>query len=574
MAFDFPVYTHNICYTGLFRGGSDSLAPIRFYRKESIPAVPGFLANQQTEITMTRKMIPFLLIGCFISGISFAQSGDDMLAKIREEGLERSQVMYVAHMLTDRFGPRLTGSPSLERAGEWVLEHMTEMGLSNPQKEGWDFGRVGWENERLSAHVTSPIRSPLIGEVLGWTPSTNGVVSAETFYMVTPDQPTEEELNTYFASIANDVSGKIVMVGEAAVSASSFEMQERRDDVQNRAQYHPYARRGGGRPAFTRGGGPERREGALSSREVGALIDPFLMENGALVRVNPANMADGLIRAFSNRTYDMSAALPTVILRNEDYGRLARLWMDDLAITLEFEIENKVYPDGETAYNFTADYTGSEFPDEVIIIGGHLDSWHAGTGATDDASGASVMIEAIRILKALDFVPRRTIRLALWSGEEQGLLGSQAYVERHYGSFEDQKADYDKFAGYFNVDSGTGKLRGASVFGPTEAAVVLHEMMYPLNDLGMAGASSTASRRLGGSDYTSFNKAGLPGVSLGQDPIRYFTHTWHTNLDVYEQLLEDDLMQAAVVVASTIYQLSMRDGLLPRFSDDEMPALQ
>lgn len=522
---------------------------------------------------MIRKMIPFLLIGCVMTGLSIAQSGDDMLAKIREEGLERSQVMEVAHMLTDRFGPRLTGSPSLESAGEWVLEHMTEMGLTNTQKEGWDFGRVGWENERLSAHVVGPIRSPLIGEVLGWTPSTNGVVSAETFYMVTPDQPTEEELNAYFASISDDVAGKIVMVGEASVPSSSFGRQERRDDVQVRAQYHPYAR-SGGRPGYNRGTPSERREGALTSRQVDALVDPFLIENGALVRVNPANMADGLIRAFSNRTYDLSTALPTVILRNEDYGRLARLWMDDLAITLEFEIENKIYPEGTTAYNFTADYTGSEFPDEVIIIGGHLDSWHAGTGATDDASGASVMVEAIRILKALNFTPRRTIRLALWSGEEQGLLGSQAYVERHYGSFEDPKEDYYKFAGYFNVDSGTGKLRGASVFGPTEAAVVLHEMMYPLNDLGMAGASSTASRRLGGSDYTSFNKAGLPGVSLGQDPIRYFTHTWHTNLDVYEQLLEDDLKQAAVVVASTIYQLSMRDGLLPRFSDEDMPAAQ
>ena len=206
------------------------------------------------------------------------------------------------------------------------------------------------------------------------------------------------------------------------------------------------------------------------------------------------------------------------------------------------------------------------------MLGGHLDSWHAATGATDNAIGCAVMMEAARILKAIGVKPRRTIRVALWGGEEQGLLGSKAYVEQHFGTYENQKPEFAKFNGYFNVDSGTGRIRGASVFGPPEAATVLRETFAPFADLGVAGALPTNSRRSGGTDSTTFNEAGLPGIGLSQDPIEYGTYTWHTSLDTYERVIEDDVKKSAMAIAAAVYQLAMRDEMLPRFSKDQMPA--
>src|SRR6185503_19738788 len=207
-----------------------------------------------------------------------------------------------------------------------------------------------------------------------------------------------------------------------------------------------------------------------------------------------------------------------------------------------------------------------------VMLGGHLDSWHASTGATDNAIDWAVMMEAARILKTLGVKPRRTIRVALWSGEEQGLLGSKAYVKEHFGSYEQPKAEFAKFAGYFNVDSGTGRIRGAQIFGPAEAAAALREVFAPFEDLGVAGAVSTRSRRSGGTDSTSFNEAGLAGISLGQDPIEYNSYTWHTNLDTYERIGEEDAKKSAIAVAAAVYHLAMRDAMLPRFTSETMPA--
>ena len=205
------------------------------------------------------------------------------------------------------------------------------------------------------------------------------------------------------------------------------------------------------------------------------------------------------------------------------------------------------------------------------MLGGHLDSWHSATGATDNAIGCAVMMEAARILKSLGVKPRRTIRVALWSGEEEGLLGSQAYVKQHFGTFEDPKPEFAKFDGYFNVDSGTGRIRGASIFGPPEDADLLRQIMLPFADLGVAGAIPSKSRRLGGTDSTSFSQAGLPGIGLGQDPIEYFNDTWHTNLDTYERIIEEDAKKSAIIVAAAVYQLAMRDDMLPRFTKADMP---
>jgi Zn-dependent M28 family amino/carboxypeptidase len=240
---------------------------------------------------------------------------------------------------------------------------------------------------------------------------------------------------------------------------------------------------------------------------------------------------------------------------------------------LEFNIVNQIYPEGKTSYNAIAEIPGADKKDEVIMLGGHLDSWHSATGATDNAVGCATMMEAARILKAIGVKPRRTIRVALWSGEEQGLLGSQAYVKEHFGTFENPKPEYFKFGGYFNIDSGTGRARGMSIFGPQEAADVLRPFLAPFEDLGFMGVLKSSSRALGGSDNTSFSQVGLPGIGVGQDPIEYFNYTWHTNLDTYERIIEDDVRKSAIVIAAAVYHLAMSDQTLPRFNQETMPPL-
>lgn len=300
-------------------------------------------------------------------------------------------------------------------------------------------------------------------------------------------------------------------------------------------------------------------------------MDAFLLANKALVRVNDAGRDHGQGRAFNNPSFDGSTAPPTMILRNEDFGRLSRLLAGGRVVELEIDIVNRWYPEGRTSYNAIAEIAGSDKADEVVMLGGHLDSWHAATGATDNAVGVAVMMEAARIIKALDLKPRRTIRVALWGGEEQGLLGSKAYVARHFGSAETPTPAFAKFGGYLNVDSGTGRVRGATVFGPPEAARVLREIAAPFEDLGIIGAAATKSRRAGGTDSTSFNAAGLPGIGLLQDPIEYQSHTWHSNLDTYERIVEGDVQKSAAIIASMLYHLATRDELLPRFPAADMP---
>jgi len=294
-----------------------------------------------------------------------------------------------------------------------------------------------------------------------------------------------------------------------------------------------------------------------------------------LVRINDAGRDHGQIRAFGpgngNSGGQGTVLPPTVVMRNEDYGRIWRLLNDGRAVELEFDIVNTTYPEGRTAYNVVAEIPGTDKADEVVMLGGHLDSWHAGTGATDNAIGCAVMMEAARILVAVGAKPRRTVRLALWTGEEQGLLGSQAYVREHFGTAEEPKPAFARFAGYINMDTGTGMARGLNVFGPPETAAILREVVAPMRDLGVLGAMATRSRQRGGTDHTSFNEAGLPGINVIQDPIEYGSYTWHTNLDTYERIVEDDVKKAAIVVASTVYHLAMRDEPLPRFKTDEMP---
>jgi carboxypeptidase Q len=496
----------------------------------------------------------------------------DINAKIRQEGLDHSHIMQTVHMLADVHGPRLTGSPSLKAAGEWAIRQMESWGMTNGRMVPWDFGRAGWANEFAWGAITSPVKDKLEFEVLAWTPGTDGAVTGRAVNIVPPDQPTEADLSTYLASIKEQIQGAMVLVGRPRIVPVDFTpAAKRRTDEQVRAQYDPANPSQGRGGRGGRGGLVTRPEGTLSATEVANRIDQFLLTNGARVRINDAGRAHGQIIAFNARAYDASKTVPTVVMRNEDYGRIVRILADGIAVSLQFNIVNKTYPEGKTAYNATAEISGSDKKDEVIMLGGHLDSWHSATGATDNAVGCAVMMEAARILKAIGAQPRRTIRVALWSGEEQGLLGSQAYVAEHFGSFENPKPGYDKLVAYLNLDTGTGRTRGAGVFGPPEAAQPIREILKPFEDFGVFGASATSSRAVGGTDHTSFNNAGLTGIGFNQDPIEYNSHTHHTNLDTYERVVEQDVKQAAVVIASVLYHLAMRDEPLPRFDKATMP---
>jgi hypothetical protein len=496
-----------------------------------------------------------------------SQPGADINARIRQEEAAHSKIMHTLHMLADVYGPRVTGSPSLKAAGEWAVKEMATWGFTNGHLEPWDFGHPGWVNERLTAHIVAPVKDALVAEVLAWTPGTNGVVTAQAYQLLLPERPTPAELTASLDRARDNVKGRIVLAGKHTLVPVDFNPPaKRRADDQVRAQFDPDNPNAG---QFGRGG--DQPPPPMTANEINRRVDEFLVANGARLRVNDAAREHGQIIAFSNRTYDLAKAVPTVVLRNEDYGRIARILADGTPVELEFDIVNKVYPEGRTAYNTISEIPGTDKKNEIVMLGGHLDSWHSATGATDNAIGCATMMEAARILKAIGVTPRRTIRVALWSGEEEGILGSQAYVKDHFGSFENQKPEYATLVAYLNIDSGTGRARGASVFGPPSAAAIVRQALAPFADLGIVGAAATTRRTVGGTDSTAFNNAGLPGIGFGQDPIEYNTHTHHTNLDTYERIVEDDVKASAIEIAATLYQLAMRDEMLPRVPPAQMP---
>ena len=535
------------------------------------------------------KLLTALLVGLAVAAAPVGTSEKidaEVNAKIRAEAEKNSQIMRTMHYLTDVYGPRLTASPNHKAAAEWAVKQMTEWGFTNGKLEPFDFvnadgtKRPGWLNERFTAHIVSPVKDALVGEVLAWTPSTKGTITADAVHLVAPTSPTQAELDAWIAEMTPKIKGKIVLVGRhTAVPVNLQPPALRRDDEQLRRQFDPNAapqegRGGRGNRAGGPGGGRGNQEPPdptrLNAGAVNTALNAMVVKAGVAVRINDAGRDHGQIRAFQNNTYDITKAPPTVVLRNEDYGRISRILGNGTPVKLEIEIVNKTFPGG-VSYNAVAEIPGTDKADEVVMLGGHLDSWHAATGATDNAIGCAVMMEAARILQAIGVKPRRTIRVALWGGEEQGLLGSKAYVAQHFGTAENPKPEFAKFNGYLNVDSGTGRIRSASIFGPPEAAAILRDIFKPFEDLGMMGASATTSRNAGGTDSTSFNAAGLPGIGLSQDPIEYQTYTWHTNLDTYERIIEDDVKKSAMSIASAVYHLAMRDEMLPRFTKETMP---
>jgi len=499
---------------------------------------------------------------------------DDVIWRIRREATDNSQIMRTLHVLTDVYGPRLTGSPNLRKAQDWLVQRATAAGLQNAHLEEWDFGHPGWVNDKTAVHIVSPVKDSLVVEALAWTPGTNGTTTAFTVIVDPPERPTQADADVFFKRLTGNLKGRAVMVGQPAkLDVTIDPPAKRRDDNEARAQFSP-------NPPPSPFGGPPAAPPAAADPKLAPLtsdqfqdqLNQFLKDQGAALRVNDAGREHGQIRAFNNRNFDVTKAVPTIVMRNEDYGRIARLMAGGRPVELEATIVNQTYPEGRTQHNVIAEIPGTDKAQEVVMLGGHLDSWHAATGATDNAIGVSTMFEAVRILQAIGVKPRRTIRLALWSGEEQGLRGSVAYVAQHFGTFENPKPEYEHFAGYFNIDSGTGKARGMTVFGPPTAADVLRPIIAPFEGNGVMGATATRSRARGGSDHTSFNEVGLPGIGVGQDPIEYGTHTWHTNLDTYERIIESDAQQSAMAIATAVYHLAMRDEKLPRFAKDQMPA--
>ncbi len=562
-----------------------------------------------------KELRGFAVCGLILAALPAAAQApaiSDVYAKIRAEETNNSKIMWIIHEVADVYGPRVTGTPNLKAADDWAVSALKSWGLADAHLEPWTFQPpsaatpvVGWENTELLAEAFAPFRGQLMVKPLAWTPSTKGVVTGQVVLLdppglappsgggfnffgpppastepkwaappmpekakpADPKQPTVAELDAYLNSVKDKVRGAIVFVGEhiqVPEEMNPAPMRRAEDEWKSRfdAKYP--------RP-FRFPEQPKLPEGQLTRAEVSRQVDQFLVDNGALVRVNYAGRAHGIIIAQQNNTYDWTRAVPTLVMRNEDYGQIARILADGTPVSLRVNIQNKEYPEGTTAYNVIGEIPGSDKKDEIVMLGGHYDSWHDATGATDNGIGSSMMLEAVRILSALHVRPRRTIRIALWSGEEEGLLGSLAYVAQHFGSAENPKPEYAKLDAYFNIDSGTGKPRGAGVFGPPAAADMIREAMAPFADWGFMGAVATDSRRTGGTDSTSFNNAGLPGIGLAQDPFDYGSFTHHTNLDTYERIYEEDVREGAVEIASAVYAVAMADQMVPRFEKDKMP---
>ena len=493
----------------------------------------------------------------------------EVMSQIRQEGFHNSKVMEIESQLTDVIGPRLTGSPNMKRANEWTRDQFTEWGLVNSHLESFHFGR-GWSNEYTEVRMVAPQASPLLAYPKAWTVSTNGVLRAP---VVRAKLATKEDLDKY----KGQLSGKIVLNGEMReVKPQDKPALERYDEkrLTEIAQYEIPSEK----LRFNRDEIAQR----IAFQKT---LNQYLMDEHVAAIIDPSRAGEaGLIFVQSGASYEPNtpAGVPSLVMAIENYGRLTRLLDRNLPVELEIDVRNTFYDSDPNAYNTVAEIPGTDKKDQLVMLGAHLDSWHAGTGATDNAAGSAITMEAIRILKAIGFKPRRTIRVALWSGEEQGLLGSHAYVKDHFGSHvpptdpkelampewlrkEDTpltlKPEQAKVSAYFNVDNGTGKIRGVYLQENEGVEPIFSAWMQPFNDLGM---STLTMRNTGGTDHESFDAVGIPGFQFIQDPVEYMTRTHHSNADVYERIQREDMMQAAVVLAAYIYDAAMRDNMLPR----------
>ncbi len=483
-----------------------------------------------------------------------APSSTDLNAiyQIKDEGFNHSQVMDIMSWLTDVYGPRLTNSPDIKEAADWTVKKMQEWQLANVHMETWGpFGR-GWSNERFSAQIVSPRPMPLIAYSEAWTPGTNGAVTAPAVLAIIKN---EDDMKPFVGQL----KGKFVLTEMPPDVQAHFDAQGRRYTDAELADLasQPVP---GARPDFETRMAQFRAQRALRMK-----VQKFLVDEGVAAWLQPSRGDDGTVYVQSGGSRDAKdpPAPPTVAMAAEHYGRIYRMLEKKIPVTLEINIENKFYDDDLNSFNIIGEIPGTDKADQVVMIGGHFDSWHAGTGATDNGAGSGVMLEAIRILKATGLKMRRTVRIGLWTGEEEGLLGSRAYVKAHFGDPETMKIlpEHAKLDAYYNVDNGSGKIRGIYLQGNEAVAPVFADWMKEFNNLGM---TTLSIRNTGGTDHLSFNAVGLPGFQFIQDPLEYETRTHHSNMDVYERLQEPDMKQMAVIVASFVYLTANRDEMIPR----------
>ncbi len=529
-------------------------------------------------------LIAVVLIFCLTVNAQVAQVEKvdlEMMKKIREEGMQRSQVMETLSWLTDVHGPRLTNSPQYKRASEWARGKLTEWGTQNASLEAWGpFGR-GWTLEGFTANIVKPDFIPLIAYPKAWSPSTDGVVRGQVVYL---DAKTVDDLAKYKGKL----KGAIVLISPPRDVQAHFKPEGTRmtdDDLLTLANAGPPTPGGGG---FRRGGGnPEQRAAMeLMSRkwqmvyEEGAAIALDAGRgDGGTIFVQSAAMPAPADAPFDRRSRPWAPdakLIPQASLAAEHYNRIVRMAAKGVPVELEVQITAKFHDQDLMGYNVIAEIPGTDLKDEVVMVGGHFDSWHSGTGATDNAAGSAVAMEVMRILQSLGVKTRRTIRIGLWGGEEQGLNGSRAHVEKHYASRQASgssarpqgeqppitlKPAHEKFSAYFNLDNGTGKVRGVYLQGNEAARPIFRAWLDPFRDL---GAATLTSRNTGGTDHLSFDGVGLPGFQFIQDEIEYDTRTHHSNMDVYDRIQADDMKQASVIIAAFVYNAAMRDEKLPR----------
>jgi carboxypeptidase Q len=487
----------------------------------------------------------------------------DAIYKIKDEGFQRSRVMDTMSWLTDVYGPRLTNSPGFRKAGEWAVKEMTAWGLANARLEPFPFGR-GWANERFIMMATTPGGSfPVIGMATAWTPGTNGAVSGDAIFA---PLATDEDL----ARFKGKLQGKVVFtqalrdVAAHWTAESSRYSETQLDELTRENGVMARGRFGG------RAGGPGRQGGAGGRGGVQAFatrLAQFLKEEGVVATVTTGSRGDGGTlfvqgAAATNRQPDADTGLPAIVIAVEHYGRIVRTLLKEMPVKIDLDIKN-TFSDDAASFNVVAEIPGTDKADEVVMLGAHFDSWHGATGATDNAAGSAVMMEAMRILKQSGLRLRRTVRIGLWGGEEQGLIGSREYVTAHFANVSDMvlKPGHTKLSGYFNVDNGTGAIRGVYLQGNEAIGAVFDAWMKPFHNLGM---TTLTIQDTGGTDHQSFDRVGLPGFQFIQDDVEYETRTHHSNMDSYERIQEADMRQNAVIVATFVYHAANRDDRLPR----------
>ena len=519
---------------------------------------------------MKSYLFSTLLFALCISYIQGQEEvNDDLIESIKKHGLEMSEVMEIASWITDVYGPRLTGSPMLDQATEWAVSTLKGWGLSNVHLEEWGpFGR-GWELKHFEMHATSPSYFPLIAYPKAWSPSTPGMVTGEVVYL---NAGTVDELKNFKGKL----KGKFVLLDTIRKIEEWFEPTGNRLDAEELLRL---ANKG-----ITRSSNRRRRL-PRSGASFSTALWEFLWEEGVAAVLDRSYKGDlGTVfvsgaRASKHQPRDEQAEMvPQVTVAIEHYNRMFRMIQKGQTVSLSMDLQaTYTNPDG-MEHNIIAEIPGTDLSDEVVMFGAHFDSWHTGTGATDNAAGSAVMLEVARILSEVitetGIRPRRTIRLALWTGEEQGLLGSRGYVRKHFTDVdpfegpENFQPDQEKISAYYNLDNGTGKVRGVHLQGNPKVTEIFRAWLAPFSDM---GATTLTLSNTGGTDHLSFDAVGIPGFQFIQDPISYGTRTHHSNMDHWDHLVAEDLQQAATVIASFVMHTAQRDEKIPRKNRDHTP---